>query len=96
MSQIQPQTIETPMNQKELQMRSVEYYRQLSAEEQQEMLKKAKGGSWYDGWKPYCGKCSTMSRMESKDYGFACRFCRNMIGFDLYRVLESPLNKKNA
>lgn len=90
------QTVEKPTTKEKPQMRSVEYYRQLSKEEQHEMLKKAKGGSWYDGWKPYCGTCSTMARMIPQDYGFSCSFCRNMIGYDLYRVIESPLNKKVA
>jgi len=92
----QSQIIEQQDNQAKTQMRSIQYYKQLSPEEQQEMLKKAKGGSWYDGWKPYCVKCSAMKRMNSQDYGFSCCYCRNMIGFDLCRVIESPLNKKVA
>lgn len=82
--------------QEQPQMCSVEYYKSLSHEKQLEILKEAKGGTWYDGWKPYCMKCSTMSRMQQKEYGFRCICCENMIGFDLVRVLESPLNKKST
>jgi len=57
------------------------------------LLKKAKGGTWYDNWKPYCGVCSTMIRMEQHDYGFQCVCCHNMIGWNLHRLLDSPLNR---
>lgn len=33
-------------------------------------------------------------RMISTDYGFKCPSCGNMIGFNLTRLKESPLNKK--
>lgn len=59
-----------------------------------EMLKEAKMGSWYDDWKPYCCTCSTMNRMIQEDYGFKCRSCGNLIGWDLYRLVDSPLNVK--
>ncbi len=57
------------------------------------MLKNAKMGSWYNNWKPYCGTCSVMSRMIQHDYGFQCNSCKNMIGWDLHRLIDSPLNK---
>lgn len=57
-----------------------------------ELLKNAKMGAWYDGWRPYCGMCNTMSRMTQHDYGFQCRGCRNQIGWDLTRLKESPIN----
>ncbi len=57
-----------------------------------EILKEAKMGSWYDDWKPYCGTCSTMSRMIQHNYGFKCSCCGNMIGWDLNRLHDSPLN----
>ena len=57
------------------------------------MLKKAKMGSWYDNWKPYCCTCSSISRMIQHDYGFKCPGCGNMIGWDLYRLVDSPLNR---
>lgn len=57
------------------------------------MLKDAKMGSWYDNWKPYCCTCNTMHRMIQHDYGFKCTECDNMIGWDLCRLIDSPLNK---
>lgn len=65
----------------------------LSKEEKLVRLKKAKGGTWYDDWKPYCMNCSYGGRMVQTDYGFRCPKCTNMIGWDLTRLLESPLNK---
>lgn len=65
----------------------------LSDSERLEMLKKAKGGTWYDGWHPYCGMCSYNGRMIGRDYGFQCPKCGNMIGWNLMRLKESPLNK---
>lgn len=59
-----------------------------------EILMDAKGSDWYDGWKPYCLNCSTMARMHEENYGFRCGGCGNMIGFDLFRLTDSPLNKK--
>ena len=67
---------------------------ELSPETKIEILKGSKPGTWYDGWQPYCMMCSTMARMDKKDYGFKCSFCENMIGFDLYRLAESPLNRR--
>ncbi|EKD22601.1 MAG: hypothetical protein ACD_84C00039G0008 [uncultured bacterium] len=58
------------------------------------MLQNAKPGTWYDDWKPYCGTCSTMQRMVKHEYGFRCAGCGNMIGWDLTRLVESPLNDK--
>lgn len=63
----------------------------LPKEEQLEILKKAKGGTWYDGWRPYCLKCSTGHRMAPMSYGFRCGTCNNMIGFNLCRLEESPV-----
>ena len=36
-------------------------------------------------WRPYCLVCTTMMRMEKKDYGFKCRnlYCGNEIHKDL-------------
>lgn len=65
----------------------------LSDEEKFERTKTAKGGTWYDGWQPYCMTCSTMARMRSESYGFRCTHCGNMIGFNLHRLQESPLNR---
>jgi len=58
------------------------------------MLKEAKPGSWYDNWRPYC-MCATMERMVQHDYGFKCNCCENMIGWDLVRLSDSPLNNPN-
>ncbi len=66
----------------------------LEESERLRLLKAAKGGTWYDGWQPYCGMCSTMQRMERKPYGFRCGSCRNMIAWDLTRLVESPLNAR--
>jgi hypothetical protein len=72
----------------------------LSEKEKLSQLKKAKGGTWYDGWVPYCivmidGKYTDCSspRMKPMPYGFKCPDCGNMIGYDLIRLIESPLNK---
>jgi hypothetical protein len=59
-------------------------------------LKEAKGGSWYDNWKPYCVReaCpSGLQRMEKHPYGFECKTCGNKIGWDLTRLDDSPLNR---
>jgi hypothetical protein len=66
----------------------------LSNDEKLKRIKEAKGGTWYDGWKPYCLVCSTMSRMVEQTYGFKCNHCGNVIGFNLTRLMESPLNNK--
>lgn len=69
----------------------------LPEEEKATMLRQAKLGTWYDGWKPYCGqvqaRCS-MPRMTQEHYGFRCPECGNMIAWDLTRLAESPLNRK--
>ena len=36
------------------QMETVQENINLSDEEKLKRLKEAKGGTWYDGWKPYC------------------------------------------
>lgn len=64
----------------------------LPEETKLKMLKEAKLGTWTDNWKPYCGTCDTFNRMEQHDYGFRCKTCRNMIGWDLCRLSDSPLN----
>lgn len=67
----------------------------LLPEEKLRRLKEAKLGDWYDGWKPYCiaPGCTYSGRMISEPYGFRCPLCGNMIGFNLTRLQESPLNK---
>jgi len=57
------------------------------------ILKEAKGGTWYDGWTPYCAPCTGLVRMTQRAYGFECPACRNMIGWNLYRLTDSPLNR---
>lgn len=69
----------------------------IPIEKRLDLIKKAKGGSWYDGWTPYCTQVnkpcpSRLRRMEPTDYGYCCKYCGDMIGFDLKRVQESPLN----
>lgn len=66
----------------------------LSDEQKLALLKEAKGGTWYDGWRPYCMMCSTMNRMLQHDYGFSCSCCGNMIAWDCTRLAESPFNRK--
>ena len=44
------------------------------------------------GWRPYCMMCNRSDRMVSEPYGFKCPQCGNMIGFNLKRLKESPLN----
>ena len=66
----------------------------LSEEEKLKRVKVAKGGSWYsDAWTPYCLTCSKMPRMNKRNYGFECPYCNNMIGWNLTRLKESPLNR---
>lgn len=65
----------------------------LSEEEKLRRVKEAKGETWYEDWKPYCMMCSYNGRMEKQNYGFRCPSCGNMIGFNLTRLQESPLNK---
>jgi hypothetical protein len=60
------------------------------------MLVLGKGGTWYDGWQPYCLTCSTTHRTHRHPYGFRCGSCGNMIGFDLVRLADSPLNLQPA
>lgn len=74
-------------------METVGENRALSTEEKLARLQSAKGSGWYAGWKPYCLMCSTVNRMEAKDYGFQCNTCKNMIGFNLTRLQESPHNR---
>lgn len=66
----------------------------LSDEEKKSRLKNAKIGEVYDGWTPYCMMYKKSPRMISMNYGFVCPDCGNMIGFNLTRLQESPLNKK--
>lgn len=51
--------------------------------EQKEIVKKAKAGTWYEGWTPYCLKCSTTERMVEFQHGFRCVACNNHINWDL-------------
>lgn len=67
------------------------YNEALPVEEQDRIIKESKGGTWYDGWRPYCLTCSTNQRMERKSYGHRCNSCGNMTGFHGYRLQESPL-----
>ena len=66
----------------------------LPPETKDAMLREAKMGTWYDGWEPYCMTCDTMRRMDKQEYGFRCSCCGNMIAWDLTRLAESPLNRK--
>lgn len=74
-------------------METVEDNLNLSSSEKLERVKEAKGGTWYDGWKPYCMMCSYGGRMDEMPYGYKCPKCGNMIGFSLTRLKESPLNR---
>ncbi len=73
-------------------MKTIAENEALSKDEKINQLKEAKGGTWYDNWKPFCLTCSAIIRMNEKSYGFQCQNCKNMIGFDLTRLKESPLN----
>lgn len=71
--------------------------RALSKETQDEMTKAACSGTWHPAWRPYCLQVQVpcdagLLRMDRTDYGFRCRRCGNIIGFDLKRLRESPLN----
>lgn len=76
------------------QMETVQENINLSDEEKLKRLKEAKGGTWYDGWQPYCCMCHYNGRMTPMSYGFCCPCCGNMIGFNLTRLKESPLNRR--
>jgi hypothetical protein len=76
-------------------MLSIKDNASLTDEEKLSRLKKAKSGSWYDGWQPYCMTCNTFHRMNKKEHGFECSCCGNLIGWDLTRLQESPLNDEN-
>lgn len=85
-------------------MRTIAEMEALTEEQKLKTLKEAKGFSWYDGWRPYCLMCATCGRMTPMSYGFKCEGkgdmfqrpgCGNMIGFDLTRLQESPLNYDN-
>ncbi len=41
-------------------------------------------------WRPYCLVCTTMMRMEKKDYGYKCRHCLNEIHKDLTHKDKTP------
>jgi predicted RNA-binding Zn-ribbon protein involved in translation (DUF1610 family) len=73
-------------------METIRENEELNEKEKYQRLKKAKGSTWYDGWKPYCLNCSSILRMEQKSYGFQCSKCDNIIGWNLKRLKESPLN----
>ena len=76
-------------------MQTKQYNTNLSEEEKLSLLKEAKGGTWYDGWRPYCcvPHCnSRLNRMLQESYGFKCQSCGNLIGWNLERLKESPLN----
>lgn len=61
----------------------------LSEEQKVAMFNKAKPSGTKTDWKPYCLRCTTIARMELKDYGFCCRNCKNMIGWDLHPLSDS-------
>lgn len=69
-------------------METIEENRNLSEDEKLRRLKIAKGGTWYD--------CQKSPRMIAKDFGFECPNCGNLIGFNLTRLQESPLNAKQS
>lgn len=73
-------------------MKTIKENVSLSEEEKMKRLEEAKGSKLYKGWKPYCMICDYRERMESMPYGFKCPKCGNIIGFDLERLKESPLN----
>jgi hypothetical protein len=76
-------------------MRTVAQSIALPDEEKARMVREAKGGTWYDGWRPYCVavRCTSgLQRMVTEAYGFRCTVCGNMIGWDCVRLIESPLN----
>lgn len=73
---------------------------ELTEEQKVEMTKFAKGPTWDPTWRPYCVQkqvpCkSGLLRMDRMNFGFRCRVCGNIIGFDLKRLRESPLNEKD-
>lgn len=74
-------------------LETVKENEQLSIEEKMRRVKEAKGGTWYNNWKPYCCACSYSDKMIPMPYGFRCPECGNMIGWNLTRLQESPLNK---
>ena len=77
---------------KRVNMKTIEENETLGPQERLEILMDAKGGTWYNGWKPFCLNCSCSQRMEQTSFGFKCPKCKNLIGWDLTRLQESPLN----
>ncbi|MDP1800840.1 MAG: hypothetical protein Q8L81_05780 [Bacteroidota bacterium] len=74
-------------------MKTIEFYKNLSVTERQKMLKIASGKKLDEDWLPLCLNCTHNVRMEIEDFGFICPHCKNLIGWDLLRIKESPLNK---
>ena len=69
-------------------METIDENRNLSEDKKLHRLKIAKGRIWYD--------CQKSPRMIAKDFGFECPNCDNLIGFNLTRLQESPLNVKQS
>lgn len=49
-------------------METIEENRNLSEDEKLHRLKIAKGGTWYDGWKPYCMMCQKISKNDCQRF----------------------------
>lgn len=80
-------------------MKSIEDMNALTEQQKIEMLTEARGGIYEKKWWPYCLQkvrpCNAgLKRMERMSFGFWCTKCGNIIGFDLERLQESPLNSK--
>ncbi|MDO9185338.1 MAG: hypothetical protein Q7W13_04935 [Bacteroidia bacterium] len=73
-------------------MKTIKDNELLTESEKLKTIKLAKGGTWYNDWKPYCLNCSCNLRMQQKPYGFICSSCKDIIGWDLTRLQESPIN----
>lgn len=69
----------------------------LNSRERVEAIEKENPHVDGNSWQPYCcvENCSSgLARMVKRDYGFECRYCLNQIGWNMYRLKESPLNNK--
>ncbi len=74
-------------------MKTIKENQNLSCEQKIAILKNAKGGELIPNWSPFCLNCASNTRMLRQSYGFQCKSCRNMIGWDLTRLVESPTNE---
>lgn len=50
----------------------------------------------YEGWAPFCLKCSTMLRMFETEFGWKCLICKNEINKDLTHHCQNNQGEQNG